>query len=665
MKRLVIILVAILMFFAFAACSNPGTVENATNESGKSEEVDVRTITLAISDKVIFIGETAQASAKVENGDVGTIVVWKTSDKAIVDVDANGKVTAVAAGKAILTAYVEDNESIESSIEIEAALHVSSLTISESEVSLLTGSDKADKQIACKIFPENAHYQQVIWESSDSNIVTINEDGTLHAVAAGEAIVSATSSDPACTEKVACNVVVHKGVSSITLSSEKEVIYEAGKVKLTAEVLPEDAENREIIWSTSNEEVASVEQDGTVNFVGIGQAVITCMATDGSEILSECKIQTVKGVKSVTLSLNAATLLLGADGALSTVALNETVQPEDATYQAVTWSSSDESIAKVDENGIVQAISIGKATIFAYSTDPRVSDTVKASCIVTVGNAISSISFSDITGDIAKGKSQKILVTISPEDVFNSTLKWESSNENVLKVDSSGTVKAVDVGKATITCSATDGSGVQCSVTYSVIQAVASLKAQEANVILFAGQGYTLQVSVNPADATNKTIEWSSDSNIVQVQQDGTITAMRAGSAIVTATSKDGSAKSCKFKIVVEPSVPLQLESIGFGIYNASLLGLTVINQCEQTKIVDFNFALVLYSYDMSIIVSGSYSLGSPETISAGAKKTIKRRVYGVGMAKHVQITITAVMLSDGTYYYIPVDQQEVCTFSR
>ena len=665
MKRLVIILVAILMFFAFAACSNPGTVENATNESGKSEEVDARTITLAISDKVIFIGETAQASAKVENGDVGTIVVWKTSDKAIVDVDANGKVTAVAAGKAILTAYVEDNESIESSIEVEAALHVSSLTISESEVSLLTGSDKADKQIACKISPENAHYQQVIWESSDSNIVTINEDGTLHAVAAGEAIVSATSSDPAFTEKVTCNVVVHKGVSSITLSSEEEVIYEAGKVKLTAGVLPEDAENREIIWSTSNEEVASVEQDGTVNFVGIGQAVITCMATDGSEILSECKIQTVKGVKSVTLSLNVATLLLGADGALSTVALNETVQPEDATYQAVTWSSSDESIAKVDENGIVQAISIGKATIFAYSTDPRVSDTVKASCAITVGNAVKSITLSGITGDIAKGKSQKILVTISPEDVFNSKLKWESNNENVLKVDSSGTVKAVGVGTATITCSATDGSGVQCSETYKVIQAVTSLKAQEANIILFAGQEQTLHASVNPTDATNKLLEWSSDSYSVSVQQDGKITAESASNAIVTATSTDGSAKSCNFRITVEPSVPLQLDSIGFGIYNSSLLGLTVINVCSQTKIVDFDFDMVLYSYDGSIIDSGSYSLGSPENISAGAKKTIKRTVYGVGMAKQVEITITAVKLSDGTYYSIPSAQQETWTFSR
>jgi hypothetical protein len=179
------------------------------------------------------------------------------------------------------------------------------------------------------------------------------------------------------------------------------------------------------------------------------------------------------------------------------------------------------------------------------------------------------------------------------------------------------------------------------------------------------GQSQMLHASVMPGDASSKTLIWASKFGKVEVGQDGKVTAKYAGDDVVTATATDGSLKSCAFKIVVEPSVPLELESLGFGVYNGSLLGMTVKNKCARTTIVDFEFDMTLYSYDFSVINSGSFSLGSSEKIAAGAKKTIKRTVYGAGMAKYVEIIITAVKLSDGTYFMIPKSQQETATFSR
>ena len=186
-------------------------------------------------------------------------------------------------------------------------------------------------------------------------------------------------------------------------------------------------------------------------------------------------------------------------------------------------------------------------------------------------------------------------------------------------------------------------------------------------IVIFSGDSTTLHVKAAPDDATDKSVTWSSDNiSIASVDASGKVTGKRAGKAVITATTKDGSNKVARFSLVVEPSVPITIDSLGFGIYNANLLGITVKSYCSNTIIKNFDFTITLYSYDGSTLTSsGSYNLGSDETIYAGQTKTIKRTLGGVAMAQKIVITITSVKLSDGSYYDIPAAEQETWSFTR
>ncbi len=260
----------------------------------------------------------------------------------------------------------------------------------------------------------------------------------------------------------------------------------------------------------------------------------------------------------------------------------------------------------------------------------------------------------------------KLTATLLPEDALNKKISWKSSNEKVATVSTSGVVTAKSVGKTTITGTAADGSGISKTVDILVVQKVTTVSAATKRIILFEGATSRATVKISPADASDKAINWSSDSSYVAtVDKNGTITAKNAGEAIITATAADGSKKKTTIKVIVEPANPISLESIGFGRYLPNLLAMTVYNKTRTVSFTDFDFKMELYSYNGTMIDSGSYSLGSPVRMGAGSTKTIKRTVFGVGMATKVVITITGVELSNGSFYSIPKSLQETWTFRR
>ena len=219
-------------------------------------------------------------------------------------------------------------------------------------------------------------------------------------------------------------------------------------------------------------------------------------------------------------------------------------------------------------------------------------------------------------------------------------------------------------GSATITATAADGSGVSDSVKVTVIQGVTSVTTQTKSIVLFSGQTKTVYATVAPSDATVKKVKWSSDKTLIAtVDENGKITAKNKGTAAITATATDGSNKSVKIKLTVEPAVPITLESLGHGIYMQNMLAMTVKNQCAKTTFVDYDFEMTLTDYYGSSR-SGSYSLGTDVTMGPGSRKTIKRSSSGVASAYKVAITITGVRLKDGTFYSNPSSLRETWSFT-
>lgn len=207
--------------------------------------------------------------------------------------------------------------------------------------------------LVATVLPKDAEYDGVTWASSNASVASVNS-GTVTAVKEGTATITASAGGKSatCNVKVSAKIVA---VTSITLDKTSLSMQVGDTENLTATVNPDDATDKTIIWTSSDESVAKVD-NGKVTAIKSGTATVT--AKCGGKT-AECVVTVTVLVSSITLDKTTLSLAVG-----ELAILTATVKPDDATDKNVTWSSSDESIAKVD-NGKVTALKIGSATVTA------------------------------------------------------------------------------------------------------------------------------------------------------------------------------------------------------------------------------------------------------------------------------------------------------------
>lgn len=214
------------------------------------------------------------------------------------------------------------------------------------------------------------------YTSSDPNVLTVDENGNITAVGIGTAEVAMSSKDGKITTSKVVEVVVTPVsldmVDRITLTKEKN-----NKAKLEAVVQPEDATHVEIEFTSSNEDVATVNSDGEINAIDVGEATITASIKE-TDLTAECVVTVVPDIESIELS--DTSLKLKKDG---TAQLTATANPDGASIDGIAFASDAPDVATVDEEGNVTAIADGKATITASVGD------VSAECVVTVDSTVS------------------------------------------------------------------------------------------------------------------------------------------------------------------------------------------------------------------------------------------------------------------------------------
>ena len=248
-------------------------------------------------------------------------------------------------------------------------------------------------------------------------------------------------------------------------------------------------------------------------------------------------------LKSISLDKTSLSLTEG-----QTDKLNVIYNPENATvYDPTIWTSSDETIATVDDSGNVTAISEGVATITA-----SIGESNKATCTVSVNKAevlLDSISLNKTAEDLVVGQTDALSVTYNPENITESVaLSWSSSNEEVATVVD-GVVTALKAGNVTITVSA-NGKVASCTYIVKDIE-LDSIKLNKNTTEINKGQNETLIVSYNPENTTiDKTVEWSSSNEEVATVNNGVITAKAKGTAKITAKVGD-KVDTCIVKVLV------------------------------------------------------------------------------------------------------------------
>lgn len=477
----------------------------------------VESINVSLRDQTIYVGGDTKATVTVTPVDAdNTSVSWTSEDPSIATVGESGYVLGVSPGTTSIIAKSSENPSIQGSAEITVeavpVVHVTEVVVNPKtiEVSINGAAD-----LSAQVSPSNATNSSITWSGSANGISVNSETGRVtvssSAVIGATATIVATSVDnPSKSDSCLVTVVEEASESSATiLPSDVGTAYytEVELLKDSLELEYNDVANftsnpntlqfkkassyikntkaisglKSITLNTKtgstfvggllsgttsdslNHEV-SVENGNTYNFPN-GDTFFKLSAGKNAGYLSSINIvYSTKKVNPTGISIPATKDV----GVGTTESLSLTYTPESANQHLnVTWSSNNNAVATVDQNGVVTGVKAGTATITAQLSDSGYTD-IKATCLVTVkAISVTGVSLDYTSLSMTIGDESTLVATVSPSNATNKAVSWSSNNNSVATVDN-GKITAVSKGTAVITVTTTDGSKTaSCNVTVS------------------------------------------------------------------------------------------------------------------------------------------------------------------------------------------------------
>lgn len=600
------------------------TVTVTTADGGKTatcsvtveaKKIPVTGVTLDKTEAELVEGESITLTATIAPEDAtDKTVSWVSSDEEIAKVDSVGKVSAIAPGTTDITVTTTDGEkkAVFALTVVAKVVPVESIAIDKETLELVEGDSAT---LTATVSPDNASDKTYAWTSSNPDVATVAEDGTVTAIAPGNTTITATTNDGGKT--ASCEVSVAKRVipvESVTLSGETSVTA-GDTVTFTYTITPSDATVQDVKWSSSDESVIKVDADGTAVVLKNGVATITVTTVDGEKTASAKILASPLLVSSLSLDVTSLTLAAGEEGKLVA-----TVAPENATNKELSWKSLTTSVATVDAEGNVKAVKPGTAKIRVSTTD---GSKLNAECEVTVTKAkvaVTGVSLNNTLLLISVGESSKLSATVKPSGATNKEVSWASSNESVATVDSNGNVKGLKEGSATITVTTKDGSKTAtCKVTVSKPASTISVTGVSLNktsLSLTVGGSQSLSATVSPSNASDKSVSWkSSDTSVATVDGSGNVKAVKAGTATITVTTKDGSkTATCKVTVTAAaPTVSIVLDQTSITIATGSTYKL------NATVYGDVSNKNVIWSTNSPSYVTVDQATGVVTAVKAGS----------------------------------------------
>ena len=419
---------------------------------------------------------------------------------------------------------------------VYAPIAVESISLNTSTLSLEYGQTA---QLVATVYPSNAFNKGVHFVSDSTDVATVDDNGNIITVGSGTAIITAITDNG---DYIAqCQVTVSVKVKGVDLDQKDITINVGNTIALAANINPDVASDKTVVWTSSEPSIATVDKDGVVRGVKTGSTTITAKTNDGG-FEASCTVNVINAVMGITISDNSIMLYPN-----KTKQLKASVTPADADNPNVVWESNDDEVATVSETGLVTAKMPGTATITVKSVDGEYT----ATCTVTVGKHVSSIILSDTELTMPAGTSETLYATVMPLAAFNKTVTWVSTNPKVATVDENGNVKAIKAGTTTVIAYCEDGD-VTASCIVTVTNSATGIEMSESEVYIARNSQKQLTATVKPDTAENKNITWESKyPEIATVDSNGLVTAKMAGTTIVVATSADGEFKAyCSVKVV-------------------------------------------------------------------------------------------------------------------
>ena len=542
------------------------------------------------------------------------------------------KVKAVSAAPEV---YLTSEESAATE-ELVVPVHVTEVGLNKEEATLtiLPEEEAPTVELKAVIAPENATTKDVTWTSDHTDVATVDENGVVTAVGIGTAVITAATKDEKSTAApAACTVTVVEKLGTPEVDVVKA--EDENSITVTFKTIDHAASYKlyKAVDQGGYEEVVTelIPEDGVITYVDTELAKgktysykVTALPENDSYLESE---EVTEGiliplhVEGVTLDQAAAELFVG-----GTLTLAEKITPADATIKDITWSTSDEKVAAV-ENGVVTAKAVGTATITVTTKDGEKT----ASCVITVKDNLAAPVVSASKNGTDAVITWKAVANAASYDVFASTdgktytklgnttaltytEKSISLSMHYYKVVAKGSQYYVDSKDSNV-----------ASINNSAVK-VTKVSLNKASVTINKGKTAALAATVTPSNATNKAVTFkSSNTKVATVDKNGKVKAVGKGTATITVAAADGSGVKATCKVTVKvPATKVTLNTKKVYVVKGKSVSLkATMTPSDTTDKITFKSN----SKNVTIDKKGKLKAKKTGTVTITAKATSGKKV--------------------------------------
>lgn len=528
----------------------------------KPKFVNVTGITLNKTSTTITAGSWERLVATVQPGNAANKrVLWCSSNPQVATVNPSGKVTGISSGEAEIYAIVCNGFKTASCkvtvTDDHVNVPVTGISLNKTSTIINVG---ARETLVATVQPSNATDKKVLWFSADPTAVAVVPNGTVTGLKTGTTLIYAVTRDGF--HVVSCQVTVNSStanipVTGVSLDHTSLDMTLGSAHRLVAAITPDNASNKAVWWSTSNPGIVTVDQSGNIGALREGTAIVTVRTVDNDRSAS-CSVNVKKYATEVPVTSVSITKITpyAAVKVGSVKHLTVTVEPDNATNKSVTWSSSNSNIASVDQSGFISGVAEGTATITVTTVNGAKSDWFTVRVIPSdKWVSVTGIHLNLLNSTIPLGFVEDLRYRLDPATASELEVRWSSSNSAVATVNIFGEVEGKGTGTAIIAATTVDGSKTAaCFVT--VVPAL----DKPVNGILFNKIAGTIAVGEidyprvikYPAGTATPAVSWTtSNSAVATVTQNGEVTGVSSGTAIITAETADN--KTAGYIITVVP----------------------------------------------------------------------------------------------------------------
>lgn len=526
------------------------TQQSIKNQSKPEEpDIEISKIELNTSSLDLEIGESFTLTYTITpENPIDKQVNYFSMDSNIVSVDDNGLVTALHNG--FTQILVTCSNGTRAMCDVTVHTTPEKLKLDKKELELFINGNSS-YSLQTSFVPSTSNVMiNLVWDSSDSEVVSVDENGKLTAKKNGSATITATSENNL---QDSCMVTVYTMPSTLTLPSQIS-LEKGSSTKLKPIIGPESSNyDTAITWYNANENIIRVSDDGTITGIEAGTTTLKAYTKNGIE--ATCTVSVYTEIKDILLSSDSITIDLSKNTTKRIFANSET--GTDIT-NLLSWKSENPNIATVDETGKITAISNGTTTITA-----SLNENLKKTISMTVCTSPKELSLNKNTTSLTLGETELLNYTFNPTTTnIQNEVTWSSNNTNIVSVTDTGMIEVKSIGKAMVMAQCENGISSTCLVT--VTKQPSKMTFGKSQILVEKSSSsqllLTFDTNLSEIDLDNLLIK-NEDDNILSYTYDNysnnqiqvIITGLEDGHSQITASMGDTST-SCEIIVYSELS---------------------------------------------------------------------------------------------------------------